>query len=174
VENEAVFATLTIAVQVPGAIGGGVQDQIEFLDNDISFGNLLPGANAQQALAQIQPFIDGSLADAPDPIPAGQVVAQGNNGGTSIARLREGIERFLITDINNPAGSSMAQSEIALMWDHIEGAQLSDEGVGRINRFNHVPGGSNVLYLDGHVEFLRYPADKHPVTRVNAILGAGL
>jgi prepilin-type processing-associated H-X9-DG protein len=22
--------------------------------------------------------------------------------------------------------------------------------------YNHVPGGSNVLYLDGHVDFLRY------------------
>ena len=22
--------------------------------------------------------------------------------------------------------------------------------------FNHVPGGSNVLYMDGHVEFMRY------------------
>ena len=28
--------------------------------------------------------------------------------------------------------------------------------------FNHVPGGSNVLYMDGHVEFLRYPS-KFPV-----------
>lgn len=30
--------------------------------------------------------------------------------------------------------------------------------------FNHVPGGSNVLYLDGHVEFVRYPS---PYTVVN-------
>jgi len=25
-----------------------------------------------------------------------------------------------------------------------------------ITSFNHVPGGSNILYLDGHVEFQRY------------------
>ena len=26
-----------------------------------------------------------------------------------------------------------------------------------VTLFNHVPGGANVLYLDGHVKFLRYP-----------------
>ena len=64
-------------------------------------------------------------------------------------RLREGIERFLITDINNPAGSAKAQSEIPVMWDEIAvyaGATT----------FNHVPGGGNCLYLDGHVEWLKW------------------
>jgi prepilin-type processing-associated H-X9-DG protein len=28
-----------------------------------------------------------------------------------------------------------------------------------IATFNHVPGGSNVLYMDGHVEFLKYQGD---------------
>ena len=28
---------------------------------------------------------------------------------------------------------------------------------GRIDLMNHVPGGGNVLYLDGHVEFIKYP-----------------
>ncbi len=62
-------------------------------------------------------------------------------------RLREGIERFLITDINNPAGSSQAQSELAIIWDVVG----TDVAI-----FNHVPGGSNVLYLDGHAEFVRW------------------
>jgi len=31
--------------------------------------------------------------------------------------------------------------------------------------FNHVPGGSNVLYMDGHVAFQKYPAS-FPITRV--------
>ena len=31
-----------------------------------------------------------------------------------------------------------------------------------IARFNHLPGGSNVLYMDGHVEFVRFPT-KYPV-----------
>ena len=37
--------------------------------------------------------------------------------GQTVYRLREGIERFLITDINNPAASTQAQSEIVVMWD---------------------------------------------------------
>ena len=28
------------------------------------------------------------------------------------------IERFMTTDINNPAGSAAAKSEIAIMWDY--------------------------------------------------------
>jgi prepilin-type N-terminal cleavage/methylation domain-containing protein/prepilin-type processing-associated H-X9-DG protein len=67
-------------------------------------------------------------------------------------RLREGIERFLITDINNPAGSANAQSEAAIMWDN---SYTNKGAVG--GNFNHVPGGANVLYMDGHVEFAKYP-----------------
>lgn len=67
-------------------------------------------------------------------------------------RLREGIERFLITDINNPAATARAQSTLPIFWDEISGDEAS--------HFNHVPGGCNVLYLDGHVEFLRFGPDR--------------
>lgn len=84
-------------------------------------------------------------------------------------RVREGIERFLITDINNPASSSTAQSEIPVMMDMLS-APNPDTGVtppvplnlpegGGLRRFNHIPGGANCLYLDGHVEFLRYESE---------------
>ena len=78
-------------------------------------------------------------------------------------RFREGIERFFITDINNPAASSMAQSELALTWDVV---------ATQVDIFNHIPGGSNVLYMDGHVEFIRYyeDSDEFPVTRAFAEL----
>ncbi len=79
----------------------------------------------------------------------------GNGGGDTIYRLREGIERFLITDINNPAASAKAQSEIFIMLDQLGTA-------GTTTLYNHIPGGCNVLYLDGHVEFIRYPG-KQPV-----------
>ena len=69
-------------------------------------------------------------------------------GGDTIYRLREGIERFVITDINNPAGSAVAQSGIPVMWDH-----LTPQIVGSC----HIPGGMNVLYMDGHVTFHSYP-----------------
>ncbi len=66
-------------------------------------------------------------------------------------RYREGIERFLITNINDPAAGTRAQSAIPLMYD--------DYGGDEPNIMNHVPGGGNVLYLDGHVDFLRYPSE---------------
>ena len=33
--------------------------------------------------------------------------------------------------------------------------------------FSHTPSGSNVLYMDGHVEFIRYPGE-WPLTRAYA------
>ncbi len=83
----------------------------------------------------------------------------GNAGGDIVYRLREGVERFLITDINNPGASARAQSNIWIMLDNVS----TDA-----QRFNHVPGGSNVLYMDGHVSFVRYPSDDTPVTPVMA------
>jgi len=77
----------------------------------------------------------------------------------TVYRLREGIERFFVTDINNPSGSAQAQSSIWVMWD------ISVE----VDQFNHVPGGSNVLYMDGHVEFVRFPG-KMPVCRALALI----
>ena len=80
----------------------------------------------------------------------------GNGTSNTINRLREGIERFLITDINNPAGSAQAQSTLVVMSDQISTSTGSQGGT---NAFNHIPGGCNVLYMDGHVEFQRFPGD---------------
>ena len=80
-------------------------------------------------------------------------------GGNTLLRLREGINRFLITDINNPASSSKADSQVPIMWDHI--STLSGD-------FAHVPGGGNVLYMDGHVSFIKYPGDQFPMTQDSA------
>jgi len=68
--------------------------------------------------------------------------------GGRLYRVREGVERFFIANINRPASSAQAQSEIPVMFDaaHV-----------------HVPKGSNVLYMDGHVKFIRYPGE-FPVT----------
>ncbi len=78
----------------------------------------------------------------------------GSGQAVTVYRLREGIERFFITDINNPAASALAQSELAIMFDEI---------TTNTKNFNHIPGGCNVLYMDGHVEFLKYP-DTFPVS----------
>lgn len=83
----------------------------------------------------------------------------GNAESNTLYHLREGIERFLVTDINNPSASAQAQSTIFIMWD-----KVSTEP----SAFNHIPGGSNVLYLDGHVEYVRYP-DRAPVVAPTAV-----
>jgi prepilin-type processing-associated H-X9-DG protein len=72
-------------------------------------------------------------------------IAPGAN--LTLYRLREGIERFFITDINNAAASQKSQSQISVIWDKI--------GT-RVDSFNHVPGGCNVLYMDGHAEFVKW------------------
>jgi prepilin-type N-terminal cleavage/methylation domain-containing protein/prepilin-type processing-associated H-X9-DG protein len=79
----------------------------------------------------------------------------------TVYRLREGIERFFITDINNPAASAVAQSELPVMIDQV----TTDTA-----EFSHVPGGANVLFMDGHVEFRKYPST-YPATRVFAVFG---
>ena len=77
----------------------------------------------------------------------------GNGGGDTVMRLREGIERFLITDINNPAASNAAQSALPVMWDALTSENNENA------QFNHIPGGANVLCMDGHVVFERYPGN---------------
>ncbi len=77
----------------------------------------------------------------------------GNGGGNIVYRLREGIERFLLTDVNNPAATSAAQSNVWIMLDTFATPSAREA------LFNHIPGGCNVLYMDGHVEFIRYITD---------------
>jgi prepilin-type processing-associated H-X9-DG protein len=89
------------------------------------------------------------------------MVATGTAGGETVLRLREGIERFFITDIYNPAASATAQSGIAVQWDTFgDPGDSSATGGGTV--FNHIPGGCNVLYMDGHVGFVRFPGE-YPV-----------
>jgi prepilin-type N-terminal cleavage/methylation domain-containing protein/prepilin-type processing-associated H-X9-DG protein len=71
----------------------------------------------------------------------------GNGGGTTIYRIREGIERFLITDINNSGTANVAQSSLIIMFDMF---------ATNTRAFNHIPGGANILFMDGHVEFQKY------------------
>ena len=79
--------------------------------------------------------------------------------GDTLFRLREGIERFLITDINNPGASAESASFIPVLWDHVST---------KVKDFAHAPGGGNVIYLDGHVEFLNYPSHRFPMTADSA------
>lgn len=87
------------------------------------------------------------------------------DGEQIIYRLREGIERFLITDINNPGSAEAAASTVPMFFDQV----IANKG--SVPIYNHIPGGGNVLYLDGHVDFLKYPS-KYPVSRAWAEMQA--
>lgn len=79
----------------------------------------------------------------------------GNGATCTIFRLREGIERLLVSDLDQPAVFAAGQAAIWVMFDHVGGN-------GHIERFNHAPGGSNVLYMDGHVAFVPYVKPAQP------------
>lgn len=123
-------------------------------------------AAALSVLFNMDPADDESLDDDVDLANVGMDgLGAGNGQSDTIHRLREGIERFLITDINNPGASAVAQSEVVVVWDTV-----STSVTGGVD-FNHVPGGANVLYLDGHVTFVRYPGD-FPVSEGFAALSS--
>jgi len=123
-------------------------------------------------------YVNGEIANdmqaATVQIPQSQwPVASGNAGGDRLFRVKEGIERFMITDINNPAASALAQSHIGVQWDYIAGGTRADLTSHEAERFNHIPGGTNVLFMDGHVEWRRYPADRFPGSLYHGIRSRG-
>jgi len=93
--------------------------------------------------------------DDPDFETKGNIIELGNSksyyfGNSVIMRLRDGVERHLISDMNNPAATAKAQSDIFVMNDLV---------ASQVVKMNHATGGCNVLYLDGHVAFQRYVKD---------------
>ncbi len=160
------------------ALPSEVQLIVNLLGGPTITGDLLVAAQIPIALAQmalnhpngVAAIQAASSHSAPSPVQIADLnaaadgdvsgtllVGYGNGGSNTVYRLREGIERFMITDINNPAATAQAQSSIFIMLD-----QLGAGGTTVL--FNHIPGGCNVLYLDGHVEFIRYPT-KQPVNQ---------
>jgi prepilin-type N-terminal cleavage/methylation domain-containing protein/prepilin-type processing-associated H-X9-DG protein len=71
----------------------------------------------------------------------------------TVYRFRDGVERFLITDINNAAANTQSTSSIPVMWDTVR----TDNGKPEPEEVNHLPLAANVLFMDGHVEYARYP-----------------
>ena len=147
--------------QVEGSSNIGAGPTQECAAGRTGFGNVeyferkgtvdLPAGQIRQAggrhVVYSEFFLDDDGSELPDTYP----------------RLREGIERFFITDINNPGAGAEAQSSIAAMWD-AWAPDVETGGTGMAKRadtltFNHIPGGSNVLFMDGHVRFIRYQSD---------------
>jgi prepilin-type N-terminal cleavage/methylation domain-containing protein/prepilin-type processing-associated H-X9-DG protein len=160
-ENIDVFITMVAASLVKPAFEG--LDVLEVIDNDLALTGMCDPATLYTAIKTQPDF--GPVADRIESLMGRAIVIQGTGGGNTVYRLREGVERFAITDINNPAASAQAQSTFPVMWDAI-----SEPG-GYSFEFHHIPGGANVLYMDGHVEFVRYPSENHPCTYANGVLG---
>jgi prepilin-type N-terminal cleavage/methylation domain-containing protein/prepilin-type processing-associated H-X9-DG protein len=92
----------------------------------------------------------------------------GNSGGDTVNRLTQGVDRFLIQDINTIfTGDETGASVIPIVWDQIST---------NITEFSHVPAGQNCLYLDGHVEFHRYDVNstKFPFSPLYAAVNGGV
>lgn len=97
------------------------------------------------------------------------LVTYGGGGNYDALHLRDGIARYLITDITNPASANKAESEVPVYWDCARGADYNDpspppsafipSSSQYFAEMNHIPGGANVLYMDGHVEFVRLFAE---------------
>ena len=98
------------------------------------FGYLLP--NEKIAAAFLQAY--HALAQSGQPLQLGEKLSA---GGVDIPRLRVGVEELLQSDINDADEAAAVKARIPVM----------------IERPGFHDGGSNVLFLDGHVEFLPYP-----------------
>lgn len=77
------------------------------------------------------------------PVPAGT----GTGGGDKILRLRDQVT----AEADSPGMQAVAQSQIPVMFDR-ESTQ-------------HLPGGMNVLYMDGHVEFIKKGENRFPAVQ---------
>ncbi len=85
--------------------------------------------------------------------------------GAGVYRLREGVERFMIDSLDDPSAGATAQSDIWITCDEL--------AAGHPEYMNHLPGGCNVLYMDGHVSWMRYPGTT-PVSRAWAAFTASV
>ena len=134
--------------------------QLAALVADITFGAFIGGpdfSDEYKLSNQDWPISSSSLAL------VGGSGYVGNANTNTLHHLGEGIERFMITDINDTARSSAAQSTVFTVWDKVSSVASA---------FNHVPGGSNVLYMDGHVEFIKYGVKTPVLAATAAFTGA--
>jgi len=147
--------------EVPGFANNGVVDACEIVAEPYYYYGYLFAENTFQSDADIEALTEALIELTEHVVEDAEVervdqdlsLEEPINGFDTIYRLREGVERFLITDINNPGSAAIASSEIVVMNDAI-----AEE----VTHFNHIPGGANVLYLDGHVEFIRFTGAIEP------------
>ena len=64
-------------------------------------------------------------------------------------RLRVGVEKYFISDVNRPEASAQSSSRIPVLYDSVSFN-------GQVDLNHIVPLGGNVLYMDGHAKFERF------------------
>ena len=87
----------------------------------------------------------------------------GTGGSDAFMRLSVGVARRFISDINDPASSAFSDTEIPVMFD-----TMSRDAVLDPNHF--APFGGNVLFLDGHVEWVLLEEDTLRPPYTNSLL----
>jgi len=90
------------------------------------------------------------MADAEVDFMREQITVPGGHGmaGTdTFMRMAVGVNRHFVADIDDPSSSAVSDTEIPVMFDTV-----AIDGQLFMNHF--VPFGGNVLYLDGHVEWM--------------------
>jgi prepilin-type processing-associated H-X9-DG protein len=82
----------------------------------------------------------------------------GSRHNGTIYRLREGIGQLMVTDPAAGPQIEDAASRCAVMWDKVYGLWFF-EWSGGMRLVDRLPAGGNVLFLDGHVEFVEFPGE---------------
>ncbi|HEO72134.1 MAG TPA: DUF1559 domain-containing protein [Candidatus Hydrogenedentes bacterium] len=103
-----------------------------------------------------------------DLVLTGEYATWGNGHGNTVYRLAEGVERYAVSNVADASSSAIPQSEVFIMFDAFSAGNQGDN----IHYFNHVPGGCNVLYMDGHVEFVKFRSKVPVDERIGLLLGA--
>lgn len=81
--------------------------------------------------------------------------SKGTNNTRLVQRLRVGIETYYAETPQTAPARNVTPGSIPVMWDAFGSVGAAFSAEAPVN-FNHVAGGGNVLYLDGHAEFVRF------------------
>jgi len=75
----------------------------------------------------------------------------GPGGGNVFYRVRDGVPKYFLTETDDPSKGHVSEAQIPILYDSV----AADDGSVFMN---HIwPLGGNVLYMDGHVEYRRFP-----------------
>ena len=94
--------------------------------------------------------------NAPDKKPGEDLTIDGH----TLFWLRDGVEQHFLKDVHDPAESARVQNSIPVAFDNPA-------------THAHKPNGVNVLFLDGHVQFVKLPKDATFPQALEVIVKAG-